>query len=325
MLNYIVQRYNFLMSLADPRVSHLPLMQSPIPTIVICLSYVYFVKILGPALMKNRKPFDVRRLMLVYNFFMVLFSVCLIIMGSRRYFTDLSFKCAPVNYSQSPEALEELYSSYIYYVSKFIEFLDTIFFVLRKKNEHVSALHVIHHGIMPFSVWWGVKFVPGGHAIFFGWANSIIHSIMYTYYGLAAFGPKVQKYLWWKKYLTLLQIIQFIAIGIHSFQLLFRECDFPKVFCYWIGFHGFLFLALFMDFYKKAYSVKEAKKAIITANDTSHTNGIANGNGHVLTTATNGKSIGRVKGIDFFACSNNSTHYNNCNNNNDWSELKKEE
>lgn len=48
-----------------------------------------------------------------------------------------------------------------YYFSKFTEFFDTLFFVLRKKNEHVSTLHVIHHGIMPFSVWMGLKFAPG--------------------------------------------------------------------------------------------------------------------------------------------------------------------
>lgn len=97
--------------------------------------------------------------------------------------------------------------------------------------------------------------------MFFGWANSIIHAIMYSYYGLAAIGPQMQKYLWWKKYLTMLQIIQFVAIGVHSFQLLFRECEFPKIFCYWIGFHGLLFLALFTDYYKKTYHQKGCKQA----------------------------------------------------------------
>lgn len=48
-----------------------------------------------------------------------------------------------------------------YYIAKFTEFFDTIFFILRKKNEHVSTLHVIHHGCMPFSVWMGMKFAPG--------------------------------------------------------------------------------------------------------------------------------------------------------------------
>lgn len=48
-----------------------------------------------------------------------------------------------------------------YYLAKFTEFFDTIFFNLRKKTEHVSTLHVIHHGCMPFSVWLGVKFAAG--------------------------------------------------------------------------------------------------------------------------------------------------------------------
>lgn len=48
-----------------------------------------------------------------------------------------------------------------YYIAKFTEFFDTFFFNLRKKTEHVSTLHVIHHGCMPFSVWLGLKFAPG--------------------------------------------------------------------------------------------------------------------------------------------------------------------
>lgn len=30
---------------------------------------------------------------------------------------------------------------------------------------------------------------------------------MYMYYMLAAMGPQVQKHLWWKKYLTVMQIV----------------------------------------------------------------------------------------------------------------------
>jgi hypothetical protein len=36
-----------------------------------------------------------------------------------------------------------------------------LFFILRKKNNQVSNLHVIHHGCMPMSVWMGMKFAPG--------------------------------------------------------------------------------------------------------------------------------------------------------------------
>lgn len=37
--------------------------------------------------------------------------------------------------------------------------------------------------------------------------NGFVHVIMYLYYALAACGPKVQKYLGWKRYLTILQMV----------------------------------------------------------------------------------------------------------------------
>ncbi|GBM45680.1 hypothetical protein AVEN_142189-1, partial [Araneus ventricosus] len=36
--------------------------------------------------------------------------------------------------------------------------------------------------------------------------NIAVHCVMYTYYGLSSLGPHMAKYLWWKKYLTALQI-----------------------------------------------------------------------------------------------------------------------
>jgi hypothetical protein len=35
---------------------------------------------------------------------------------------------------------------------------------------------------------------------------------MYSYYLLAAFGPRFQKYLWWKKYLTVLQMVGLLLV-----------------------------------------------------------------------------------------------------------------
>lgn len=127
---------------------------------------------------------------------------------------------------------------------------------------HVSTLHVIHHGIMPMSVWFGVKFTPGGHSTFFSLLNTFVHIWMYVYYFLAAFGPQMQKYLWWKKYLTILQLIQFVGIAGHSFQLLFTDCKYPKAFVWWIGCHGLLFLVLFIKFYKATYQANKERKRV---------------------------------------------------------------
>jgi elongation of very long chain fatty acids protein 7 len=130
---------------------------------------------------------------------------------------------------------------------------------MRKKNQHVSTLHVIHHGCMPMSVWFGVKFTPGGHSTFFGLLNTFVHIIMYFYYMVAAMGPEYQKYIWWKKHLTSLQMIQFIGIMTHAFQLLFVECNYPRAFVWWIGMHAVMFFFLFSEFYKQTYNHKRHK------------------------------------------------------------------
>lgn len=49
--------------------------------------------------------------------------------------------------------------------------------------------------------------VTGGLGTFHALLNCVVHVIMYTYYGLTAMGPKYQKYLWWKKYLTTIQLV----------------------------------------------------------------------------------------------------------------------
>lgn len=61
-------------SFPDTRVSDWVMMSSPFPTLAICLSYAYFSKVLGPKLMENRKPFDLRGVLITYNFLQTLFS-----------------------------------------------------------------------------------------------------------------------------------------------------------------------------------------------------------------------------------------------------------
>ena len=51
---------------------------------------------------------------------------------------------------------------------------------------------------------------------------------MYFYYMCAAFGPGVQKYLWWKKYITTLQLVQFVLVFFHALQPIFFTCNYPK-------------------------------------------------------------------------------------------------
>ncbi|XP_063975009.1 very long chain fatty acid elongase 7-like [Diachasmimorpha longicaudata] len=286
-LKTVTENYRDLMdNKSDPRVNDWPLMSGPLPTFLICISYAYFVKVLGPKLMENRKPLSLRRIMIAYNLFQVIFSTWLFYESlAAGWWNDYSFRCQPVDYSRRPKAMRMASGCWWYFISKFTEFLDTLFFVLRKKNDHISTLHVIHHGIMPMSTWFGVKFTPGGHSSFFGLLNTFVHIVMYGYYLLAALGPRVQPYLWWKKYLTTLQMVQFVLVFIHTFQLLFTECNYPKAFVWWIGMHAVLFFFLFRDFYVKAYTRRKARKISLLAEKEQKQvkiNGFANGNGKFI-------------------------------------------
>ncbi|KAH8284050.1 hypothetical protein KR054_008713 [Drosophila jambulina] len=303
-MKYIDSISRYIDSHGDSRTKDWPMMSSPFPTLAVCLTYVYLVKVLGPRWMENRKPLHLQNTLVMYNAIQVVFSAWLFyecLMGgwwgsysfrcqpvdysdsptSRRigisgWLTGhYSFRCQPVDYSNNPRTLRMVHACWWYYFSKFTEFMDTIFFVLRKKTSQVTTLHVIHHGCMPMSVWFGVKFTPGGHSTFFGLLNTFVHIVMYTYYMFSAMGPQYQKYLWWKKYLTTLQMVQFILIMVHAFQLLFIDCNYPKAFVWWIGMHAVMFFFLFNEFYKAAYRSRMMKKngAIAAANGHAKPNG----------------------------------------------------
>lgn len=49
------------------------MMSSLWPSVAICLSYVLIVTVIGPKLMENRKPMEIKGLMIGYNFSMVAF------------------------------------------------------------------------------------------------------------------------------------------------------------------------------------------------------------------------------------------------------------
>ncbi|XP_032260265.1 very long chain fatty acid elongase 7 isoform X1 [Halichoerus grypus] len=252
-----VRLYDNWIKDADPRVEDWFLMSSPLPQTIILGLYVYFVTSLGPKLMENRKPFELKKAMITYNFSIVLFSVymCYEFVMSG-WGTGYSFRCEIVDYSRSPSALRMARTCWLYYFSKFIELLDTIFFVLRKKSSQVTFLHVFHHTIMPWTWWFGVKFAAGGLGTFHAFLNTAVHVVMYSYYGLSAMGPAFQKYLWWKKYLTLLQLAQFTIVTIHIGQFFFMEdCKYQfPVFLYIIMSYGCIFLLLFLHFWYRAYT-----------------------------------------------------------------------
>lgn len=50
-------------------------MSSPFPQTFIIVAYIYFVTSLGPKIMENRKAFDLKSVLVVYNFVVVMLSL----------------------------------------------------------------------------------------------------------------------------------------------------------------------------------------------------------------------------------------------------------
>ena len=250
-------------SMGDARINQFPGMTGgPWTVISIIAAYVYFVKVLGPEMMQNRKPFNIKPLILSYNICMVIINVFFFVLGVKRTnFGIKTWHCNPIgSYESDKDWMFYCFVGWLFVMSKFVDLFDTVFFVLRKNFHQVSALHVIHHSLVPINCWLGLKYVTSESAAFMPFINSFVHAIMYSYYALSSLGPHMKPYLWWKKYLTSLQIFQLALVTIHCIFLgLNPSCNLPKLFFVagipQVG----LILYMFVRFFIQSYSVSKVK------------------------------------------------------------------
>lgn len=260
---------SFFVDNQDERTKDWLLSGSMTPLIMILATYLYFCLYAGPRWMAKRKPFKLEKVLIGYNAIQVLISVILVYEGIQGGWNgQYDFKCQPVDYSRAPLAMRMARAVWLYYICKVVELLDTVFFVLRKKQNQVSFLHLYHHTLMPVCGFIGVKYFAGGHGTLLGVINSFIHVCMYAYYMLAAMGPKVQRYLWWKRYLTVMQIIQFIIVFYHTLQVQFQPtCAYPKSIAALLTLNAGIFIYMFSTFYVKSYLRTARRNAAADSNN----------------------------------------------------------
>jgi len=178
----------------------------------------------------------------------------------------------------------EFYYMINYYI-KYLELLDTVFLALKKKP--LAFLHVFHHSATAFLCYTQLN---GRTSI--SWVvitlNLSVHVLMYYYYYATAGGARI----WWKKYLTTMQIVQFI---IDLFIVYFGTYSyFTATYWPWLPHFGSCagteaaalfgcgllssYLLLFINFYIQTYrKPTKSKKPIANGN------GVANGNGNGVT------------------------------------------
>ncbi|KAJ2890033.1 Fatty acyl-CoA elongase/Polyunsaturated fatty acid specific elongation enzyme [Coemansia aciculifera] len=218
--------------------------------------------------MRSRKPLKLTRLAQAHNLFLTLVSLVLLVLYVEKLAPIISggglfYSVCDVRAWTQP--LEVLY--YLNYLTKWLEFTDTVFLALKKKP--LQFLHVYHHTLTMV-----LCFTQLNGATSVSWVvitlNLFVHVVMYFYYFLASCGI----HPWWKKYVTTLQIVQFIIdlgfVYYCTYQLIASRyyptlphrgacagTEEAAVFgCALLS----SYLLLFIQFFQRTYSKKQAAK-----------------------------------------------------------------
>ena len=151
------------------------------------------------------------------------------------------------------------YYVFIHYLSKYFDYFDTLFIILRgKEKQQLSFLHVYHHSTI--GVVWGFMLYRGhgnGTAAFGCFINSVVHLIMYIHYLYTSLGYNNP----FKKYITRTQLLQFAICLLHSLIVICVEDVVPRRYALIELVYQINMLVLFSNFYIKSYSYAGAASA----------------------------------------------------------------
>ena len=133
----------------------------------------------------------------------------------EEFITDENYGICTEKYRSNPTTV---YVILLFGVSKFFEFIDTIFVVTRKSQ--LEFIHWYHHIVTCLFCWHG-SYVgrSGGYYVLM---NLSVHAIMYFYYGLYAIGNKMLYP--YRKLITIIQISQMIG-GCYIVHNWFTNCQ----------------------------------------------------------------------------------------------------
>ncbi|KAL1183832.1 hypothetical protein V6Z11_A01G001100 [Gossypium hirsutum] len=94
--------------------------------------------------------------------------------------------------------------AYIFYLSKIVEFIDTLLIILSGSMKRLSFIHGYHHSMVVIMCYICLESAQSSVPMVLV-TNCVVHVVMYTYYLLCTLGmhPK------WKKIVTDFQLVQF--------------------------------------------------------------------------------------------------------------------
>ncbi|GAB5590292.1 Fatty acyl-CoA elongase/Polyunsaturated fatty acid specific elongation enzyme [Umbelopsis nana] len=248
--------------------------------LIACVTYL--VVIFGGQLFMRELPaFKFKVLFQIHNLLLTAVSFILLVLLIEELVPIVAKNgiffaiCSPQAWTQK---LELLY--YLNYLVKYWELFDTVFLVVKKKK--LEFLHWFHHSMTALLCY---TQLVGSTSV--SWVpivlNLTVHVLMYWYYFRTAGGARI----WWKKYLTTMQIIQFVidlfviyfctythfAFAYSSLPT-FGDCSGSENAAYFGCALLSSYLLLFINFYAKTYKKGDAGKKVDGA--AAHSNGSSN-------------------------------------------------
>lgn len=140
-------------------------MSSPIQLMTISAIYLLMVRKFGPSFMQNRPAYELKTLTRIYNLIQIILCFYNVFFSFNWGFTfTYLWKCG-VTPNATDQVTPEMIKFFNFYwwfmIVRMSEFLETIFFVLRKKQNQVSILHVYHHIAVVMLLWLFLKYDSG--------------------------------------------------------------------------------------------------------------------------------------------------------------------
>jgi elongation of very long chain fatty acids protein 4 len=202
--------------------------------------------------MKNKSPYQLKYPMLIYNNAQILLNIYMIY-GLMPVISYPNIYGINISYTSNLR-----YFVYIHYLSKYFDYFDTLFIILRgKEKQQLSFLHVYHHSTI--GIIWGFLLYRGhgnGTASFGCFINSVIHLIMYSHYLCTSLGYNNP----FKKYITRAQLLQFAVCLVHSLVVIGFEDVVPKRYALIELVYQTNMLILFSKFYFRSYNYEIKSK-----------------------------------------------------------------
>lgn len=214
--------------------------------------------VIGVDLMKNRPPFKVKWILFTWNVILAIFSFA----TAWKSIQDALFMIQKFNLDSSIcRAIEKPVRGFwgvLFVFSKFIEFGDTVFLIIRKRK--IIFLHWFHHVTVLWISW--ILCTTGSSLGRYSIAmNSFVHVFMYSYFAISTLSIQLPRTV--AMFITTIQILQMIGgmwIVLYSHIRLKNKhhCDVdPSVIKYTLLLYASYFI-LFLKYFYDAY-VRDTK------------------------------------------------------------------